>query len=196
MKITGGKYRNKNIEAMKERTLRPTTSRIREAMFNLLKHGKFLFSDEFIEDDNPDRVEGRRVVDLFCGTGALGIEALSRGAEHVTFIDQNSKTLSLARANVQHIGELEHASFIRSDSTLLLPTSRPCSLVFIDPPYKQNLAYPAMKSLAQQGWLEVGAVIMVEQGKQDDTSMPEGFQLLDARVHDKTRITIAQYVGS
>ena len=195
MKITGGKYRGKSIESRPERTVRPTTSFVREAIFNILKHGKFLYDDQFIADDNPDQVADRRVVDIFCGTGALGIEALSRGATHVTFVDQNSQTLSLTRQNVAHIGELDRAAFLRSDSTMLPRAPKPCHLAFIDPPYHQELVSKALKSLKQQGWLEPGAIVVIEQGKRDDSTVPEGFILLSDRVHDKTRITLLQYQG-
>ncbi len=194
MKITGGKYRGKTIQAREERTLRPTSSRIRETIFNILRHGRFLGYEEFLEDENPSRVEGRKVVDIFCGTGALGIEALSHGAAHITFIDQNPKTLSLARDNVDHIGEIKNASFVRSDSTNLPPTTSKADLVFIDPPYNQNLAIPALKSLVKNNWLENGAIIIVEHGKTDDlTHLPDGVIELDHRMHDKTRLTILQY---
>lgn len=193
MKVTGGKYRNKQIEAMQERTLRPTTGRIREAVFNLLKHGKFLYDDDFIDDDNPDRIAQRRVVDVFCGTGAFGIESLSRDAEHVTFIDQNAKTLSLARRNVQKLGELGHAAFIRSDSTMLPPAPQPCMLAFIDPPYNRNLAMAALRSLEQNGWLARGALVVVEQGLKDEAPLTDHSRLMDSRVYDKTRLTILQY---
>jgi len=194
MKITGGKYKNKNIEARPDKTLRPTAGRIREAIFNILKHGKFLKNEDFI-GDGEDLVEGRDVVDIFCGTGALGIEALSRGAASLTLIDQNPKTLEMARANVANIGELGNTKFIRSDSTLLPAASKPCQLAFIDPPYNRNLVIPALKSLANNGWLDKGAVIVIEQGKKDDLMAPDGFKKLDERVHDKTKVIILQFTG-
>ena len=195
MKIAGGKYRGKNIEARPDRTLRPTSGRIREAIFNILKPGRFRKDAHFIADDNPDLVEDRRVVDIFCGTGALGIEALSRGASHCTFIDQNPRTLAMAEANISHIGEKDNARFLRSDSTELPRAPMPCDLAFIDPPYNQNLAIPGLLSLKESGWLSPGAIIILEHGKQDDPQEVEGFTLLDTRLHDKTRITVMQYSG-
>lgn len=195
MKITGGKYRGKNIEAREVRTLRPTSSFIREAIFNILKHGRFLHSDAFI-NTGADLLENQHVVDIFCGTGALGIEALLRGAKYVTFIDEDSKMLALTRQNIEHINEADHAGFIRSDSTLLPRAKTSCMLAFIDPPYNQNLAAPALESLRDNGWLAPGAVAVVEQGKRDDPVTPTGYQFLDDRVHDKTRITVLQYVAN
>lgn len=192
MKVTAGKYRGKNILARDERTLRPTSSRIREAIFNMLMHGRF-FKDESFIHDGEDLVDGRRVVDIFCGTGALGIEALSRGASHLTLIDQNPKTLSLARENVMEVGEEANTSFIRSDSTLLPQAPQPCQLAFVDPPYNHSLGTPALKSLGENGWLSHGAVVVVELSKRDELELPEKFHLLDERIYDKTKLVIAQY---
>ncbi len=195
MRITGGKYRRKVIKARDERTLRPTSSRIREVIFNILEHGRFLKNDDFISDGG-NLVEGRRVVDLFCGTGSLGIEAISRNAEHLTLIDQNRETLSLARYNIKYINELDKSVFIRSDSTLLPKANKPCMLAFIDPPYGKNLAVPAMNSLRNSGWLDNGAVIVLECDKRDDIITPQCFNLLDSRVLDKTKIIVFQYTGN
>lgn len=195
MKITGGKFRGKNIEARQERTLRPTSGRIRESIFNILQHGRFFKHDDFIEDDNPSLVEDRRVIDIFCGTGALGIEALSRGATHLTLVDQNAATLSIAQKNVSQLGEsiLANTQFIRSDSTQLPIAPKPCKLAFIDPPYGRNLVLPALSSLVEQGWLTHGSIVVIEHEKRDGLIVPECFTLLDERVHDKTKLTLLQY---
>lgn len=195
MKITGGKYRGKNIDAGEERTLRPTSSMIREVIFNLLRHGKFMKDENFIHDDNPSLIEDRRVIDIFCGSGALGIEALSRGAAHLTLVDQNARTLAIAKENIKGINEDANTKFIRSDSTMLPPAVHKCRLAFVDPPYQKGLATPALNSLKVNGWLEHGAIIVLEQGKQDDPKPPAGFRVLDDRVHDRTRITILQFIG-
>ncbi len=194
MKITGGKYRNKNIEVQEDRALRPTMARTREAIFNILQHGRFLNHVLFVEDDNPSRVEHRSVVDLFCGTGALGLEALSRGAEHITFVDQNQQRMSLARSNAAQLGETARVSFVRSDSTRLPPASRKHDLAFIDPPYRQKLEAAALESLRDMGWLKPGAIVILEGGKQDDPPEVAGYHLLDTREHDKTRISVLQFI--
>lgn len=195
MKITGGKYKGKNIDARPDKTLRPTSGRIREVVFNILRHGRFMKNENFIHDDNPDLIEGRRVVDIFCGTGALGIEALSRGAAHVTFIDQNAKTLSITHKNLESLGEENNSALIRSDSTNLPCATSPCNLVFIDPPYGMNLVTPSLKTLRDNGWLEMGSVIIVEQGKKDELVVPDGFNLLDERTHDVTNLSVLQFAG-
>jgi len=196
MKVTGGKYRGKNIESRDEKTLRPTTARVRETIFNILAHGKFIHEDDFISDDNPSLIEDRKVLDIFCGTGALAIEAISRGAAFVYLVDQNPKTLSLAKSNVDSLGEEDdNASYIRSDSTLLPSAFEECDLVFIDPPYNKNLGIPAIKSLVKNKWLKIGAIVVLEHGKQDDVQEISGFKMLDNRTSDKTRITFYQYIG-
>ncbi len=195
MKILGGALKGKNIEAVRDRNIRPTKSMVRETIFNILKHGKFLFDDAFIEDDNPSTVEDRHVIDIFCGTGALGFEALSRGAKHVTFVDQNSATIAQAKENANHLGVRPETRFIKSDSTQLPPASHACQLAFVDPPYEKLLGKKAIKSLRDQGWLSRGAVVLLESSKQYDAPEIEGFRLMDDRIHDKTRISFYQYEG-
>ena len=122
MKITGGALRGRKVEARTDRSLRPTTSRVREAIFNLLKHGKFL-KDERFKSRGQDIIEGQHVVDIFCGTGILGLEAISRGAEHATLIDEDSRTIDITRQNVRNLDA--NARVIRSDSTRLPAASQP-----------------------------------------------------------------------
>jgi 16S rRNA (guanine966-N2)-methyltransferase len=193
MKVTAGKYRGRNIESRPDKNLRPTSSRVREAIFNLLVHGKFMKQEDFVRDDNPSALEGRKAVDIFCGTGALGLEAMSRGVEHVTFVDQDSKILAITRRNVEHFGEQSHAQFIRSDSTRLPRAPMKHELAFVDPPYNKNLAPKALESLRDQGWLAHGAVVLVEHAKKEDLTVPEKFYLVDTREYNVTRISILQY---
>lgn len=193
MKITGGKYRGKIIEASSGPGVRPTKGMIREAMFNILRHGRFLKNEDFVRDKNNSLIEGRYVVDIFCGTGALGLEALSRGAAHVTLVDQNARALAVARQNVAHLREEIRVEIIRSDSTRLPPARQMCMLAFLDPPYNQGLAAKGLASLRDNGWLAHGAVVVVEHAKQEDIVAPGGFHVLDERRHDKTRVTMLQY---
>lgn len=195
MKITGGKYHNRNIEAVEDKALRPTMARTREMIFNILRHGRFHGHEDFIADENESRLENRDVADLFCGTGVLGLESLSRGARSVTFVDQNQQRLNLARENAKHLGESENVSFVRSDSSSLPRAMRQHDLVFIDPPYTQGLGAPALKSLARQGWLKTGAVLILEGGKEDEPPEVDGYALLDTRVLGRTRLSVFQYKG-
>ncbi len=193
MRITGGKYRGKKIESREDKGLRPTTAKARQSIFNILKHGGFIHDDDFIGNGSDDLIEGQIVVDIFCGTGALGLEALSYGASRVFFVDQNQQTLSLARSNAESLGEIKNCGFVKADSTQLPTANTRCTLAFIDPPYNRNLATPAFKTLHKNNWLEYGAVIVLEQGNRDELpDLPE-FQLLNTREKDKTILSIYQY---
>ncbi|MCB2082228.1 MAG: RsmD family RNA methyltransferase [Rickettsiales bacterium] len=193
MKITGGIYRGKTIEGKVDRSVRPTTGRIREAIFNLLRHGRFLNDARFIDDGGESLVAGRHVVDIFCGTGALGLEALSRGAERVTLVDQDPKTLVITQANVRRLSAEKQVRVLRSDSTQLPQALQACHLAFLDPPYGQGLMSKALESLVNNGWMARGAVVVAEHDFRDHFDLPLGLTLLDQRTHDKTSISILQY---
>ena len=184
-KIIGGRHRGRNVETLPGKEIRPTTGFTREAVFNILMHGRFG------GEDSP--LIHKRVVDLFCGTGALGFEALSRGAAHVSFIDQNPKALELAKKTASNLGEIKNVTFIRSDSTHVPKASERCSLAFIDPPYEKGMAERGIASLLEGGWLEDGAIIVVEQAKKEDLQIPAQATLLDERIYGITRIRILRY---
>lgn len=192
MRITGGKYRGKFVAAKDEASLRPTTGYIREVIFNLLQHGKFQKREDFITDGEPLLI-GQHVLDLFCGTGALGLEAISRGASYVTFIDQNQRTLAVTRENIRHLGEQANTQVICSNSVALPRAHQPVDLVLMDPPYDQKLPPLALISLRDNGWLRHGTVVVSEQSKKEDAVVPEGFILLEDRAHHKTRVAIFQF---
>lgn len=181
-KIIAGKHRGRNIETLPGKEIRPTTGFAREAIFNILMHGRF-------SGENSPLI-GKRVTDLFCGTGALGFEALSRGAAHVCFVDQNLKALDLARKTALSFNEMSNVTFIRSDSTHVPKAQHRCSLAFIDPPYEKGMAEKGLNSLIEGGWLEKGAVIVVEQAKKEPLALPPGVALLDERIYGITRISI------
>ncbi len=191
MKITGGKFKGRNVEARKDQSLRPTTGRVREAVFNMLMHGKFLNDERFKNPEGRNIIEGQKVVDIFCGTGILGLEAVSRGAEHATLIDQNQSTIDIAWQNINNTGA--NARVIKSDSTRLPRAVQKCTLAFLDPPYNSGLSVPALKSLRDQGWLANGAIVILEHSNRDDFIAPEKFVVLDDRDYNKTRITLMQY---
>jgi len=183
--IISGKHRGKKIETKRDKKIRPTSSRARGAIFNILLHGSFSGEDSPVTDCN--------VVDVFCGTGALGLEALSRGARHVTFIDESSESVSLARKNIEHFKETANATAIRSDSTMLPKPRHRCSLAFLDPPYNSNLAVKSLTSLARQGWLEEGAVAVVEVAAKETLEAPAAYALFDERIYGNTRIVFLRY---
>lgn len=209
MKITGGKHRGRRLETPppacaepkrprfgvgRAGSLRPTTGFLREVMFNLLLHGRFLGEEEFVSD-GEHLIEGRRVVDVCCGTGALALEALSRGAAHATLIDNNPAFLALARRNIEMLGEGVNTTLIRADAASLLPAATPCMLAFLDPPYRKGIALPALSGLAAQGWLARGAVVVWEHDSREVLVTPASYRLLDSREHDQKAVTLFQFLG-
>ena len=181
MRIVAGRHRGRVLESPPDAAVRPTSDRARESLFNILEHGK-------LAAGGLSPIRGARVLDAFCGTGALGFEALSRGAEHATFLDSDAAALRLARANAAKLGEQERASFVQADVTQP-PAGTPCSLVFLDPPYGKNLAVPALAALAKSGWLAPGAILVVETGIRDDLDLPEGFTAADERRYGKAKLS-------
>lgn len=179
MRIISGKHRGRRIEAPKDMKVRPTTDRCREALFNLLMHGF---------DESP--IIGQPVADLCCGTGALGLEALSRGASHVTFVDNSKQSLEYARDNAEALGEQKNVRFIMTD-VLHLPTANaPVSLVLMDAPYNSGLIEPAYKVLRQRGWLKEGTVLAFEQSCKETFPELEGTEIATQREYGKTRVTL------
>jgi 16S rRNA (guanine966-N2)-methyltransferase len=184
--IIAGKYRGKKIKTKANASIRPTGGRARGAVFNILMHG------EFGSPENSPLID-RSVIDLFCGTGALGLEALSRGAAHVTFVDESSESISLARSNAAHLKEESNTYFIRSDSTKLPRARRTCSLAFLDPPYNSGLAVKSLAALDMQGWLEDGAIAVAEMSKKETLVPPKNYTMFDDRIYGNTRIVFLRY---
>jgi 16S rRNA (guanine966-N2)-methyltransferase len=185
LRIIAGKYRGRKIETKEHAKIRPTGSKTRGAIFNIITHGEF-------RGPEHSPLLDRRIIDLFCGTGAMGLEALSRGAGHVTFVDQSAESIALARANAAKMGETQ-ARFIRNDSTTLPHADQPCSLAFLDPPYRSGLAAKSLKSLNDKGWLEKGAVAVVEMEVHEKFEAPEPYLQFDERKYGNTRIVFLRY---
>ena len=171
MRIVGGEFRGRPLATPRDQSIRPTTDRTREAVFNVLAH-RF-----------ADRLAGGRVLDLFAGTGALGLEALSRGAEHVTFVDVGAEARGLIRDHIQAFGVAGITKLLRRDATGLgTPgTFGQFDLVFLDPPYGQGLGEKALVEMAGNGWLKPGATLVWEEGVDVPVTVPEGFTLDDER---------------
>src|SRR5205809_5621463 len=168
MRIVGGRLRGRALAAPKSQAIRPTADRLREALFNILVHAY------------GDPVDGARVLDLFAGTGALGIEAISRGARFALFVDNGTEARALLRNNVEALGLGGVTKVFRRDATNLGPAHpvEPFSLVFLDPPYRMKLADKALVSLRDSGWLAAGALAVVEEAKAAQFAAPEGFDEL------------------
>jgi len=180
MRVIGGKLRSRPLAGPKTDTVRPTTDRLREALFNILAHSY------------ADPVTGARVLDLFAGTGALGIEAISRGAAYALFVDEGVEARALLRDNIEALGLGGVTRIFRRDASKLGPAHpiEPFSLVFLDPPYGKGLAEKALVSVRQGGWLKPGALIVVEEAADAAFKAPEGFLELERRRYDDTEFVL------
>jgi len=176
MRVVGGRLRGRNLASPSSRDIRPTADRLRESVFNILVHAY----------DNP--IEGARVLGLFAGTGALGIEAASRGAAFVLFIDNGAEARALLRNNVEALALGGVTKVYRRDATDPGPAHpmEPFSLAFLDPPYGKGLAEKALTSLREGGWLTPGALLVVEEAKAAAFAAPDGFEELERRAYDDT----------
>jgi 16S rRNA (guanine966-N2)-methyltransferase len=180
MRVIAGRLKGRAILAPASRAIRPTSDRLRESVFDILEH-RF-----------PGRIDGARVVDLFAGTGALGIEALSRGARFALFVDSGVEARALLRANVEALALGGTTRIWRADATRLgrAPAGGPFALAFLDPPYGQGLAGLALASLVEGGWLEPNALCVVEETAKAEIAAPSGLACVDERTYGDTRIAI------
>jgi 16S rRNA (guanine966-N2)-methyltransferase len=178
MRIVAGKFRGKQLKTPPDDSIRPTADRVRESVFNILASRL-----------GPD-LEGRRVLDLFAGTGALGLEALSRGASHVTFVDSGVEARGLIRDHIDAFGIGGITKLLRRDATALGPIGslRPFDLVFLDPPYGKGLGEAALASLIAGNWLAPGATLVFEDSSDAEITLPEGFSLDDTRTYGAATI--------
>jgi 16S rRNA (guanine966-N2)-methyltransferase len=184
MRIVGGRFRGRAIEAPSHAGLRPTADRVRESMFNILLHG--------IEGLD---IEGARVIDLFAGTGALGLEALSRGASYCLFVEEAVEARALIRSNVEAMGLMGVTKIYRRDATSLGPAAphQPFDLAFLDPPYGQGLAEKALRALIEGNWLKAGAIAVVEERATETVSLPHCFAEIDRRTYGDTQVLFARF---
>ena len=180
MRVVGGRLRGRSLASPASQDIRPTADRLRESLFNILIHAY----------DDP--IAEARVLDLFAGTGALGIEAVSRGARFALFVDKGAEARALLRNNVEALGLGGVTKVYRRDATDLgeAHPMEPFSLVFLDPPYAKNLAGKALASLRGGNWLKPGAVLVVEEAKAARFAAPDGFEELERRVYDDTEFVI------
>ena len=185
MRIVGGRLRGRALAAPKSQAIRPTADRLRESLFNILMHAY----------DDP--VSGARVLDLFAGTGALGLEAISRGATNALFVDDGAEARALLRQNVETLGLAAITRIFRRDATKLGPVHpvEPFSLVFLDPPYGKGLAEQALTSAREGGWLTGDALIAVEETV-GAFQTPDGFDEIERRKYDDTEFTVLRLLPS
>lgn len=178
MRIVGGEFRGRPLAAPRTQSIRPTSDRTREAVFNVIAH-RFC-----------DTLDGARVLDLFAGTGALGLEALSRGASFAMFIEDSTEGRGLIRDNVESFGLTGRTKIFRRDATGLgqAGTVQPFGLIFADPPYGKGLGERALASAKAGGWLMPGALCVVEESAEAAFGRVDGFELVDERSYGDTTV--------
>ncbi len=183
MRIVAGRFRGRALTAVGKGDagahLRPTTDRVRESLFNMLAGGRF-----------GDPFDGTRVLDLFAGTGALGLEALSRGAAHVTFVDDGRKAQSLIKGNIRLLGCADETTVLARDARRLPPSDAPCDLIFLDPPYGKDMGTTALTAAREAGWIAPEALIVWEENAAQDA--PPGYDLLEHRRYGDSWVTVLE----
>lgn len=179
MRVVAGRFRGRALVAPEDMSIRPTSDRVRESVFNILAHGIDGFS-----------LAGVRVIDLFSGTGALGIEAVSRGAAYCLFVEEAAGARALIRQNVEALGLTGETRIFRRDATDLGPAGNmePYAVAFLDPPYGKGLGEKALSGLAQGNWLTPGAVCVLEERAGANLIIPSPFEQLDARTWGDTEV--------
>ena len=183
MRIVGGRLKGRPLAGPKgdggAARLRPTSDRMRESIFNILAHG-----------DYPD-IEGARVLDLFAGSGALGLEALSRGAARALFVDDGTEARAIIRRNIEALGVIGQTKLYRRDATRLGPNrAEPYSLIFMDAPYRKGLSEKALASAMEGGWITEGAVILCETAADETFTLPDELTILHNRQFGEGRLII------
>jgi 16S rRNA (guanine966-N2)-methyltransferase len=189
MRVIAGTYGGRRLQAPPGTDTRPTADRVREALFNILEHGL-----DWTGLDNA------RVIDGFAGTGAFGLEALSRGAACATFLDVDGAALLAIRRNAAAMGEARNVALLKLNATRLPPppaaASAPCDLAFLDPPYESGLAVPALQGLTARHWLGPGAIALVEVSAREPLGPPPGFTLLDERTYGAARLVFLRVAAN
>lgn len=172
MRIVGGEFRGRGLTAPHSRDIRPTSDRLRETLFDILMHRY------------GDWLEGGRVLDLFAGTGALGLEAVSRGAAFALFVEEDVVARGLVRRNIETLGLTGRTRIFRRDATRLgdAGTVSPFDLVFADPPYGAGMGETALAAALAGGWLKPAAICVLEESTKAPVIVPDGFEELERRV--------------
>jgi 16S rRNA (guanine966-N2)-methyltransferase len=179
MRVVAGRFRGRALVAPDDMSIRPTSDRVRESVFNILAHG--------VEDFT---LTGARAIDLFAGTGALGIEAVSRGAAFCLFVEEAAEARALIRRNVEALGLTGETRIFRRDATDLGPAGNmePYGLAFLDPPYGKGLGEKALAGLVDGNWLKPGAICVLEEKAGLALSLPSGLEQIDSRSWGETEV--------
>ncbi len=186
MRIVAGRFRGRALAAPEHDGLRPTSDRVRESVFNILAHG--------IDDFD---LTGARVLDLFAGTGALGLEAMSRGAAYCLFVEDAADARALIRRNVEAFGLTGETRIFKRDATGLGPAGKNdvYDIAFLDPPYGKGLGEKALTGLASGGWLKPGAIAVFEERAGTEIAVPAPYEALDQRTWGDTEVRFLRFTG-
>jgi 16S rRNA (guanine966-N2)-methyltransferase len=190
LRIAAGKHRGRALAAGPDKAIRPSAAQTRARLFNILAHG-----GEY-RTATGQMPQGARVLDVFAGSGALGLEALSRGAAHAAFIDNDAAAAQFIRQNIASLGESQRCTVYCRDAleaAAIAPPPAPFDLVLLDPPYRKGLAAPALAALAKAGWLAAGAVAAVEVAARENFAPPADFTLLDERASGAGKLVFLRY---
>ena len=180
VRITAGVFKGKSLQVPDDSSVRPTSDRARQALFNRLEHSF---------QDYGFRLRGARVVDLFAGTGALGLEALSRGAAHVSFIETSPACRRVLQDNIAALDVDDKVTVLTLDATALPAPSKPYDLALLDPPYEESLAQSAVDALAAKGWLTDNGLMVAETAKEETFTAPDGWIIEDSRAYGRGALT-------
>lgn len=191
MRIVGGTFKGRTLKGPSSQAVRPTSDRARQALFNILEHNSNLFC-------HGQALEGATVIDLFAGTGALGLEALSRGAAYTLFVDSSVEGRGLIRENMQTMGVAVRARLFRRDATKIGERGKmdPFTLAFLDPPYGKGLGDQALRALDEGNWLAPGALVVFEESTKAEVTIPDAFSVLDERDMGEARMRFLRYRGA
>lgn len=185
MRIVGGEFRGRTLATPKSQDIRPTTDRTRESLFNILGH------------TYPEALDATRVIDCFAGTGAVGLEALSRGATAALFVETSVEGRGLLRTNIEALGLTGRAKIFRRDATDLGPvgTTEPFNFLFADPPYGKGLGEKAFSAADRGGWLLTGALAILEERADIEPDVATPYRLVATREFGDTRMHFYRYKG-
>ncbi len=183
MRIIGGKHRGKKLNAPQSRHIRPTTDRMRESLFNMLEHG------------TGSGIRGANILDLFAGSGALGLEAISRDAHHVTFIDKDPRSIKLVKQNIDLLNCADNTSCLTMDYENITKPLGKFDLIFIDPPYHKEMITPALQVIHQQNLMNKNGLAIIEYATDEDIDFNDHFDQLKLRKMGDATFSILEYAS-